>query len=185
MRRMFSEKQIATIIANAISGGLLSDIDVKAKTLEQNTANWNLPITTFGKFGTLDAEVLFARVQKINQELEIVVSLKYTNNTESSISAYNVSKALDLPDEIAEKIIDFVGNSVKASSTGVYIASSSAWASKRSTPNTAYVTGAPRLILSNESGAGKMAILLASPSSMVLPAGESLYIEGRIQLTLI
>ena len=185
MRRMYSKKELQDIIKTNLENGSLN---IKAKTLEQSEANWSLPITSFGKLSNLTPEVSFGRVQKLNQELEFVISVKFTNETASPITGYSTEPfIIELPQEIAEKIFDCNGVSVKdASETNyVYIASSSAYASKSSTIDASKITGIPRLVLANSINANKMIIRFSSPSSITIDANSSTIIEGRIQLTLI
>lgn len=189
MRRMYSENQIKNLIAESPEKVLeaLQNQDLKVKTLEQSEANWSLPIESFGKLGSLDPTIAFARIQKVNQELEIVVSVSYANETESTVSAYATdSSVIELPSEIANKIYDCNGVKVSENtSSAIYIASSSAYASKTKSTDMSKLTGAPRLFLFNVNQNNKMNIIFASNSAIQVDAGGTTIIEGRIQLALI
>ena len=166
--------------------GTLKNSDLEVKTIEQSEPNWTLPIETFGTFAGLTADIAFARIQKLNQELEIVISVSYTNATEDEKAAYTTAPiAIELPEDIAKKIFDCNGNDLTIDGNGTYIASVSAWASRGKTTDMSKATGAPRLFLVNGSDANKIEILFASATQMRAYAGETLIIEARIQLALI
>lgn len=184
MRRMFSEHELSSYIQQQMSSG---ELVIFGKTLQQKEANWTLPITSFPVMGGLTAEVAFARVQQLNQELEIIISVKYSNATASNVTAYGSDDLnVNLPEELASKIYDCAGVSVKeTSSNNVYIASSSAYASRSNGKDASQITGAPRLMLFNTSTANRLHVRFSSPTAITIPANGYVIVEGRIQLTLI
>lgn len=182
MRRLLKQ-EVEEYVDELIKGNQ----SITVRTLEQTEANWSNPISSFGKLSNLVPIVNFARIQKLNQELEIVVSVKYTNETQSNIAAYSTDGfEIELPQEIANKIYDCNGVSAKESLTSeTYIASCSAYASKSTGTDASKITGSPRLLLTNGIRANRIVIRFSSTAQIIVEPNGYTIIEGRIQLTLI
>ena len=181
MKRMWSRNELKKNTQE-----YLANTDVKVKTIEQSEANWTLPITSFGTFAGLTANVIFGRVQKLNQELEIVILVSYTNETESNVTAYGTSfLPIELPEAIASKIYDCDGKNATENGGSKYIASVSGWGSRDKETDMSRATGTPRLFLINSPQANKIEIKFGSSSAIIVePAGTTI-LEARIQLALI
>ena len=66
MRRMFSEKQIEDLVHNLIRDGLLTDVDVKAKTFEQSEYSYTREVTLSSATG-LKVENIYNRFAEIGR----------------------------------------------------------------------------------------------------------------------
>ena len=141
MRRMYSQAELSAIIkevflSDVASGQIdlpalieqalpevdfstanFSDIDFKAKTLEQSEPNWHydLSISSVTWPTGLEAELVYGRLEIINGVLFFVSSLKVINTTESAISISDVTINVNVPEEIGSKIYDINGGKVSES----------------------------------------------------------------------
>ena len=100
--------------------------------LKQNSAGFQLTNVSFQNFEGLYAEVLYGRIQQLNQSLHIIFSLKIQNTTTTDKTGYSLlSNNFTLPTEIASKLIDFRGYKMsQAVVNATVVAHGSAWASR-------------------------------------------------------
>lgn len=180
MRRMYSEKQIQKLVQEADWSG----VDLKVNTIEQDEPNWELDLD-LSELHNLpaDCEVtnVYSKIIQWNRELHIIFNFKITNNGASTSLSFNsTNNYIELPEAIAERIIDFEGKSVKESSTapicaGVY-----------NTGNTTYPTSLEAaykaFVMRNLASANKFA--LGIHDIYAINAGTTLYISGRISIDL-
>ncbi len=166
---------------------LLSDKDLKVKTVEQSEANYDADISTFPNLGGSGVgELIYGKVQQINGELHIIFIGKITNNTGSAISGYSTgSIGVTLPEGIASKIIDMNGKSVHESSNGVRISGTYAYASKNNGADVSSLLGNTVFILLNTTTENALQILFERSSAITINDGEVLYFEGRVSLDLL
>ena len=187
MRRMYTASQIAMLVQTAISSGLLSDIDVKAKTLEQKEANWALSLESLNLYAPegFTATNLFCRLQKVNQELEIIFTFSITNTTESSATPANIQcDFIDLPSEIAEKIIDVNGKKLTEDTASLSAIAATPLISYPATPaNTdAFINLKGVMSLSHTPNKNLYIGMYGLPE---IAGGGTATFTGRIQLTLL
>ena len=123
MRRMFSEKQLKALISGMASKGELdfTDVDIKAKTVSQSQANWEVDIKSLlNPLVFKDTSTLYAKMCLYGNELSIVISGKFIAQTESNTYKGVISnKEIDIPNYIAEKIFRADGTSLKASPSSI------------------------------------------------------------------
>ena len=114
MRKMYSEKQIKEMIAQSPDKVLeaLQGQDLKVKTLEQSEANESLQLSVSGLNGLTLDENSFYKAKIINGILWIIAQLKVSNDTESAISATNISLEATIPEKYAVKIFKTDGYTI-------------------------------------------------------------------------
>ena len=116
MRRMFSEKQIKNIVADAPEQVVkaLENQDVKVKTIEQSQPNWEFDIKDIlNPLVFKDKSNLYAKMVLLNKELSIVISGSYVAQTESNTyKNFVANAALTIPEEIASKIYRADGTTI-------------------------------------------------------------------------
>lgn len=121
MRRMYSLAQIQAIVALMASKGELdfSNVDIKAKTVSQSQANWEVDIKSLlNPLVFKDTSTLYAKMCLYGNELSIVISGKFVAQTESNTyKALITNKEVDIPNAIAEKIFRAEGTSLKVNPT--------------------------------------------------------------------
>ena len=90
--------------------------NLAVETIKQSKPNFELDISensfNWGN-ANLEGEHVYAKIEEYNNILYVVISHKVTNTSENTIALPNSSMTITLPDEVAEKIIDFDGKSVK------------------------------------------------------------------------
>lgn len=175
MRRMYSENQIVKV---------LEDKDVKVKTIEQSEANWeqDLDLTNLYNLPTgLTVTNVYSKIIQWNRELHIIFNFKINNPTENQISGFNSStNNIDIPANIAERIIDFSGKNATEASTapicaGVYNTGTTSYPASLEASFKSF-------LLKNTGTANRIA--LAIQDIYAINAGTSLYISGRISIDL-
>ena len=161
-----------------------ADVDLKVKTIEQSEANWSADLSSvifdFAP-SSLVCSNIFSRLQKINGELEIIMTFSVNNPTESAITPTYVSLgSFSIPQDIGIKIIDILGSRLIDSGEMTSIAGSRMVVGY----DTTSVFNSQNGVLSiSHNGANKMFICAYGMSSV--PAGSTHYYSGRIQLTLL
>lgn len=107
----------------AISGNL--DVqgegkgEITANKISQRVANWEIDLksilnTAFFK----DTSNLYAKLCLLGNELELVISGKFIAKADANTYKNIFTSAIDIPDEIAEKIFRADGTSLKENKTG-------------------------------------------------------------------
>lgn len=186
---MFSEKQIKELIKNYAADGGFGGVDLKVKTIEQAEANWSLDVTSFPTTTNCTSEPIFCRIQQINQELHIVMLGKINNPTESDINIYSTQVIeVTLPEEIANKIYDVLGNKVSdtlASTARVSTNFASAYGNSEVRSDMSKFMSDVVMQVINAEGANKLLIMFSRPSTINLKAGKDTYLESRVSLDLI
>ena len=182
-----SADNISPALENSILP-VLEDKDVVVNTIEQQEANWSADIQYFPNIGGGTANPIFCRLQKINQELHIIMLGTIANETESAISAYGTTPInIDLPEEIAQKIYDYTG--AKASEAGdastPIISGSVAVAIRNSYVDMSTYANDVIFFVRNVNVANRISVSFSRNTSISIPAGETLYLEGRVYLDLI
>ena len=174
MRRMFSEKQIKSLVNEGIESEeikLYEDMDIS-------------DIMTIDK-GGLDLVVTkgYCSMKKTAEnELYLVVNLNIANETESAISlSNNLSVILTLPDSIAEKIIDVDGTSVKEAVANNIPISATIGFTDGGTKIAGFYTSKV-FVLNNIQQANKCAFQLRDGGS--IPSNKNWYYTFRMFLTL-
>ena len=187
----YNKSQLDSLLsAKADLSGASFGGPVVAQTLKQNQANWSVDITSFPNITGGTASPIFCRIQQINQELHIIMIGKVVNETESTISAYSTTDILiELPEAIADKIYDIGGNKlsdVLVSETR--ISYNFASASRSDFGDMSKYAADVVMLVGHYSGASyknKLAIRFQRPSTISIPAGETMYFESRVSLDLI
>ena len=180
MRKMFSKNQIKEIV----NQGLLNE-DVKVKTIEQSEPNFefNLDLSNLnGLPQDCEVEDVYTKIVQWNRELHIVFNFKITNNGESATTGFtSTSNYIDLPEEVAERIIDFAGKSVAESSAGVSICAGVYNEGSQNYPE--YLEALQRAFVIKNTGTANRMMLNIHDISAINPT-KSLFITGRISLDL-
>ena len=185
---VFNSKDVTPI--GAMASGDFSGKDLKAKTLEQSQANWSADITQFPNFTGGTASVIFGRIQKINQELHIVMLGKIENATENSIGDYTTTFIeVELPEEIASKIYDVKGQPLSQSiESNCRVSYSYCSASRSDYSDMSKYLNDVTMNLWHSSGTNQkniLRIMFQRNSTISIPAGETMYFESRVSLDLI
>lgn len=171
-------------------GDNLESVDGALKVVnkfEQKEANFISKEITFTS-GGLTVETIYGRLEVINNILHVVVTVKVTNNTQSSDTVNNLNgHSIYLPPEYSSKIYDFIGRTVNQSTTtdNVPIACVHGIATKDVYALTDI--NFMNMVLTN-GGSNTLQVWfrrVPSETSIVLEVGESLYVSGRMALTLI
>lgn len=163
---------------------------VVANTLEQNEANWSADITVFPNITGGTPSVIFGRAQQINKEFHIVFLGKIVNNTEDVIEAYGTTQVvIDLPENIATKIYDVLGQKLnEPSASNVRISYSFASATRSEYGDMSKLQPDIYFNVFRMNGAiniNKLGMQFQRTTKISIPAGETLYLEGRVSLDLI
>lgn len=156
-------------------------------SLKQSSPGFQLTNVPFKSFEGLYVEVLFGRIQQLNQSLHVIFSVKIQNTTTTEKIGYSLlSNNFTLPTEIASKIIDFRGYRMSQSAIeGTVVAHGSAWASRDSGSSFSRKTGDSVILLMNANVANQGYVVFGSSSGIKVEAGGATYIEGRIELDLL
>lgn len=201
MRQMFSKKQVETIVDNTLNENIgeaidnyfednpldLSNVDVEAKTLQQTNANYSKAIYLSG--GTyLSVENIYNRFEVINNVLYIIISSKLTNS-DSSAHTYNTLgfTSLAIDSTIAGKIYDLEGKTVASGEATANCVICQVPAIAKKSVNGATNTDVYNIYMTfdNRTEANNCRFSILSTTNISLNAGESIYIMGRMSLTLI
>lgn len=160
---------------------------VTAQTLEQAQANWGADVTSFPNMTGATSTPVFCRIHQINAELHVVMLGKVTNETGSPISAYTLSYVyFTLPNAIASKIYDYLGNKVSdAIPNTVIVSSNVATAIKESRVDMSkYVTDVIFFVVNN-TPSNSLGMVFSRSTQITLNDGETIYLEGRVSLDLL
>lgn len=167
---------------------------VTAPTLKQSQYNYSrsFDLTTVG---SLTITNVYNRFAEINNLLHLIVNIKITNNSGSSVTlgsgyGFIATVVLSLDHNIAGKIIDMDGNSAAdAGTNSTLIASEPCQVLKSKTlgDNTPFYTG--RLSLVNRSAVDSVSVQIAlngnTADRITIADGETIYVTARMSLTLI
>ena len=170
---------------SAIGGDLDVNGDARVKTLSQSQANWSLNLSEVEPTipSGFSATNIFARLQVINQELELVLSFTITNNGESTASPANIQFGEHiLPEAIGAKLIDIKGNNLNTTESGycpIAGAVCTIGTSGVSSSTFSKVGGVLNVI---HRGTKLFIAVYDLPN---IGAGASMVFSGRIQLTLL
>ena len=183
MKRMWSKNELKEIVKSTN----FANVDFKAKTLSQSEPNYVSDAIEFNPITGIEFTNLFNRFEIVNGILYLVVNVKLTNTTESAISIGTIDRQVELPPEIAEKIIDMEGKSVKEVATTDYclITGDTCLSAVNSVLYSAVKYDSWNLFVANRASANKLQVFIYRPTAYSLTAGSSIYLTGRIALTLI
>ena len=174
MRRMYSENQLVNVLENK---------DVVAKTLKQTEANYRTDISTVGGLTSgFSGEIVYGRVEEINNILFIVFSIKVKNESESTKTLDNFYVDIDLREDIAKKIIDFDNISVDKSTSTASIMGVPYIRGNQNFPQA--LNTASNGQLSNTSTANRMRLTFFNLSGSI-NAGDTMIFSLRTFLTLL
>lgn len=189
MKRMWSKIQlialiIATMAANIVNA--LKGKDIVVKTLEQTEANWTKDLNSLTLYSPTGFSVqnLFCRLQKINQELEVIFTFSITNTGASSAAPANIQcDNISIPQEIGSKIFDVLGKNLTESGSLTAIAGTPMVA-YNDTPANSPVFNVSKAVLSlSHNGANNLFVAMYGFGAIA--AGATATYSGRIQLTLL
>ena len=201
MRQMFSKKQVETIVNDTLTDNIgeaiddyfdenpldLSSVDVEAKTLSQTNANYSKAIYLSG--GTyLSVENIYNRFEVINNVLYIIISSKLTNSDSSSHTYTTLGyTSLQIDSTIAGKIYDLEGNTVATAEATANCVICQVPAIAKKSVNGATTSDEYHVYMTfdNRAEANTCRFSILSTTSISLDAGESIYVMGRMALTLI
>lgn len=160
-----------------------SNTDLVSKTLYQSNYNWESGEITLNNnwLNGLTATASFIKFAQVNRELEIIVSLTLTNDTESPIStesAINIISAVTIPSYISSKIYRKDGTTCNQAPAGANdtVIPIKYLAIKNDNTNPRDIYGN---IYSNVNSLG-----LGMHGNIVVPAGESHYLDFRVSILL-
>ena len=186
MRQMFSKKQVEGIVADNVVSDLVGKA-VEVKTLNQTNANYTISFN-FSSDPTLEVDNVYNRFEVINNVLYIVVSTKLKNKDTSSHSYGTLAySTVSIDSDVAGKIYDIEGNtasSAEATQNCVIcqvpaIAKKGVDGGTKSDVNNIYLT------MDNRQQANTIRVALYSLTNITLGANETLYLMGRMALTMI
>lgn len=103
MRRMFSEKQVISLVKEGMKA---EDLVVKSLNIKEPVATYNFEPYDLGGRTLTDR---YSKAILTSGLLLLIFNYVLTNDTEASQSQANMVFTLTLPDEIADKIICFNG----------------------------------------------------------------------------
>ena len=114
MRRMFSEKQIKRMVAEAPQEVLeaLQNQDLKVKTVEQSEPYKSFDTSFIAPPTGIEMTERYCKVIVVNNILYIIGSFTATNTTESSIAFPSPAFEFEVDDEVGSKIICVNGEKV-------------------------------------------------------------------------
>ena len=156
---------------------------ITADTIEQAQANWEyneeiaIPSTQYG----CSVSPIFANVSQFNRKLNIILIVKVENTTGDSVVIPDIDcGTIIFPNEIAEKIIDYEGETAKTAVVQNTLISgnfSYASVSGSAIPNFFF-------LLTNTTTANTISLKFTRSGSYTLPNNTSLYLEARIELVI-
>lgn len=174
-----------TLDSLAVNNGISCD------TLEQASTNWGGSFsypTTIG--GSLSLTNIYNRFEVINGVLYVISNIKIYNGTSSPVSMqYLCDAVVDLPQDIASKIIDFAGNPVSVSGGSAWI--TSVEGTIKETANvvpTSYGVKSGVVVrteLYNNGTPNRITISIATDATMSFSPSKAVYITTRAALTLL
>lgn len=172
MRRMYSENQLVNV---------LEDKDIVAKTIKQKEPNWKVDSSVFDTVGStlpegVSYEKVYATFEEINGVAYFVWNFKIKNETETSYN-FSLSKNIDLPEEIADKIYDFDGKKVSESNSSNICTANTFYGFATELYNTKQTT------IRNSLTENRIQIIFVS--AVVVNANSTCNLSFRIFLTLI
>lgn len=158
--------------------------DLVVKTIKQKQANYSVDIDTFPNLTNGTSSPIFCRVQQLNQELHVVFMGKIVNETENNITGTGTTEIdVDLPEEIADKIYDVLGNKVSdAIGSAVRVSGSYAFGSA----DTGFSSSSNiHMFIMNKQAKNRLSISFVRNGGFTIVSGQTLYLEGRVSLDLI
>lgn len=186
MRRMYSESELRQVVQKYAVEGLVGK-DVIVKTIEQTEPNAFVEITAFPNITGGTSSPIFCRVQQLNKSLHIIMVGKITNNTEAEISDYGTSGInVDLPEEVASKIYDVLGNKASEAPASDTRISGCLSITQRGTSSnmSTYVNDVVMFVL-NTATPNRIALTFGRTAVIAIPAGDTMYFDARLELDLI
>ena len=175
--------------------GDFSNVDFVAKTLSQAQPNWSAELIMRPSSYITAANLIFTniynRIEVINGVLYVIVNASIENNTGSAVNlpagTWQLdSYAVDLPSDLADKIVDLNGKKV----------------SEVASPDYSIITGARALVSEglgyqsvidsdwdlyfvNRGTANRITVFMRTPTSYTLANATTLYLSARIPLTIL
>lgn len=171
----------------SVGGDLSVTGDASVKTISQSQPNYISDNFSFNPITGIEFEDLYNRFEVINGILYLVVNVKVTNTTENAISIATIDRQIELPPEIAEKIIDMEGKTVKENATTDYclITGDTCLSAVNSPVYSAVKYDSWNIFVANRVSANKLQVFIYRATPYSLTAGSYIYLTGRIALTLI
>ena len=163
---------------------------VSAKTLKQNEANYSYTPNVSTSTG-LTLENIYNRFIEINNILYIILNAKITNNTGADVTisptTYLLLSTPSIDSAIAAKIFDLGGKTVAeaADVQNTIIACVPTYASNKIDFGNTGTLYPCKMNFVNRDSVNNCRISVSSESSITIPAGESIYVFGRMFLSLI
>ena len=176
MRRMFSEKQIETLIQKAIDNGYISLYE------DLNVAE-SIVVIPRAEIEGIDVDFGYCSIRKTREkELYLVLNFSLTNTTESTINVGSYLRfTLTLPEDVAKEIYDVNGKSVnQVSATEAGITSAQVYSDVGS-PGAGYYNGYVMTLL-NYNEVNKLNMQLRSYTNIA--AGATHNFTFRLFLTI-
>ena len=176
MRRMFSEKQIKSIIQESINN---NEFSFDAHNLNIVSEEWKAYASGV-ETSDITIENIYTNISMVAGVLYLVANIKITNTSESGISYPYIDKVIEVEKDIADKIFDLSGK--KVSETPTYGTGITAEVGvKASSPDLIGISNYSFQVI-NSTQANKFSIRFREIPS--ISAGASLYLMGRIALTI-
>ena len=164
-----------------------SNADFVAKTLKQTNANYSISFN-FSSDATLEIDNVYNRFEVINNVLYIVVSTKLRNKGSSSGSYGTLAySSVSIDSNVANKIYDLEGNTASSANPtqNCVICQVPAIAKKGVDGGTKSDVSNIYLTMDNRQQANTIRVALYSLVNITLAPNETLYLMGRMALTLI
>lgn len=185
----------ATIQLIDASSVLEGNIDVEgnltATTLEQSQANWSTEITLNmdGNMiaGGLELTNIYNRFEVINGMLWVIANIKITNSSENNYdNTCRIDGYVELPFKYADKIYDLLGKKASQIADDSYVIIAGHHAESFDGVSYSDVEDSDyHLFLTNRDNINIVSPFIEKHTSLKLNAGDSVYISGRLPLTLL
>ena len=171
MRKMWSKNQLTQEVVK----GLVNE-DVKVKTIEQSEYEYVKDLTFTPSSEHFIANSSFTKILVKNKSMYICIVYKYTNtDTSAHTTSFSLLEVSDIPLKYQKLIFDVNGKSLDEAPTGDV--------SNAIARFPLYFGGSLVYVSLIHNGAGKMS-LYPSASSSSVGGGDSILVDGRIELLL-
>lgn len=175
-----------------ISGTIdFTTLDLVAKTLEQSQANWSVDFNLVTRDNPFTYTKIYHRLEVIGNILYVIVNGKLTNNTGSTASIVSNTDVLNsgdsgitVPNKYGTKIVDLEGKYLTEYSIS-YITFAALPCSKELSGNTGIIDNTLFTLTLKHWNFNSVRICIYPKTPITLNDGESLWLSGRIPLTLL
>lgn len=192
MRKMYTEEEVAKLVKEevlnddvSISGNLEVNGDIKAKTLKQSEPSYSVNLT-IGSGSGITVEQIYSKLLIVNNMLYIIVNCKLTNTTEESKTMYQIggTNQIAIDSDVADKIYDLLGQKVSSAIASDTIICATLGEAKDTALPGSISTNSLSVNLVNVQNANQLRVQLYSSNGVVIAAGSSKYLTGRMFVSL-